>query len=942
MLNFIRKSKYYISIVIVLLAGSLHVYAEEIKKNINVVVVKNFPPHYSLNKTGKPQGFAIDSIEEIARLSGLKINYIIKNTWKEAAITLKTGEADLIPNIGLTQKRLEDFDFSIPIELSPISAFIRSEDKEIIRSHEDLKNRIIGIVEFNIGEKIAQKKGYTYRDYKEPETALIGLLSGDIDALIYPEFVMQSVALKSGIDNRIHILDNPFRTIKRAIAVKKDNTELILKLNTSINILKNSNTFDEIFIKWYGKEKPFWSNFRVKVAASIIVFLTIIITVLWRYYSLVNINKKLTKSISEKREVQNSLNKRQTYLHTLIETLPDLVWLKDPDGIYLSCNPRFEQFFGAKKDEIIGKTDYDFIDKKLAEFSRLKDKDAISAGMPSVTEEEITFASDGHHEIVETIKTPMLDSNGNLVGVLGIARDITERKKLADKLTKKETDLRETVNTMIDAVITIDESGKILTFNKSAETIFGYSKDEILANDINMLMPTSEADLHNKHVQNYLLSGKAKIIGIGREVLGKRKDGSEFPMRVSVAELTSDINGKRRFVGTCSDMTLYKQQEEQLHQSQKMKAVGKLTGGIAHDFNNILGIIIGYTELLKTKLADNPDMTKYVDEVKIAGERGTKLTKKLLSFSSQRPPETTIVDINTILKEEQDMLKKAMTAQINIKFNLEEPLWKISIDDNDLEDAIINMCLNSMHAMKMEGEITIETANEMIDNSKGSLLNLPKGEYVTLSVIDTGCGIKESDHNRIFEPFFTTKADNSSGLGLSQVYGFMKRSNGKVTVKSQSGKGASFTLYFPRYDDSHTITTNDDTSNVSILKGTETVLIIDDEPALLDVTAEILRQNGYKVFTANNADEALIILERESIALVLSDVVMPGMNGYQLTELIKLNHPHIQIQLASGFNDSHNLNMYDSNLHKNLLQKPFQSQTLLKRVRDLLDKGSSN
>ncbi len=384
------------------------------------------------------------------------------------------------------------------------------------------------------------------------------------------------------------------------------------------------------------------------------------------------------------------------------------------------------------------------------------------------------------------------------------------------------------------------------------------------------------------------------------------------------------------------DISARLQQEEHLRRSQKMHALGKLTGGIAHDYNNMLGVIIGYSEILELELSQQPKLAEYANRILHAGERGAKLTKTLLSFSRRKSIDAKRLDINTLLREEHDMIDKALTARINLKFDLSDDLWSAYLDSSDLEDAILNISINAMHAIQDSGQITFETSNESLDETNASILHIDPGEYVLLSITDTGTGMDSSTQEMIFEPFFSTKGDKGTGLGLSQVYGFVERSGGAVKVYSEPGHGTHFALYFPRHHESEY---DDKTveSNSEYFTGNETILVVDDEPALLDLTCGILSERGYNIQKAENGMQALEKLELSLIDLLLTDVIMPDIDGYQLAAIVRQKYPSIKIQLTSGFNYSRHVEMVDETLQKNLLKKPFNAQKLLRTIKGLLD-----
>jgi signal transduction histidine kinase/CheY-like chemotaxis protein len=381
---------------------------------------------------------------------------------------------------------------------------------------------------------------------------------------------------------------------------------------------------------------------------------------------------------------------------------------------------------------------------------------------------------------------------------------------------------------------------------------------------------------------------------------------------------------------------------QKLQLSQKMEALGKLTGGISHEYNNMLGIISGYCELIKQTVTDNTKLTKYANEIQHAGNRAAKLTSKLLAFSQERSANAEAVDINMLLKRQHDMLQKTLTISINLIYSLHEDLWQVWLDGSDMEDAVINLCINAMHAMNEHGKLTIETKNKNINQDEAVELNITPGEYVLLSFTDTGCGFDEKIKEKIFDPFFTTKGEFGTGLGLSIVYSFVQNSGGGVDVHSVEGEGTQFKFYFPRHNEG-LIDVDSKKHGLNKIgfkekeKEKENILLVDDEPLLLEVTSKILSLNGYNVFCAQDATGALSILKRESIHILISDVVMPNIDGYELATIIKEKYPDIKIQLVSGYSGSRKTDLIDFQLQKNMLHKPVDSEILLSRIRKLAE-----
>lgn len=533
---------------------------------------------------------------------------------------------------------------------------------------------------------------------------------------------------------------------------------------------------------------------------------------------------------------------------------------------------------------------------------------------------------------------PVKNDKGEVELLVWEGRDITSRKLAENTLKEQKTEQSLILNNLADAVITIDSRGKIQSFNSAAEKIFAYSVDEVMGKTINALMTSSDAGNHDQYMDKYSRGGKSKIIGIGRELSAKRKNGEIFPIHLSIAELPPAADGGKRFVASIQDLTQRKQQQEILQRSQKMDALGKLTGGIAHDYNNMLGVILGYCELLESALIAQEKHLGFLKQIRHASERGVMLTQKLLSYSRQKPADAEVIQLNRLLLAQQEMLAKTLTARIQLTMQLNAEQDSIKINLGDLEDCILNLCINAMHAMEDVGCLTLKTQSLNIDTQHAMVLNIPERQYVVLTVTDTGIGMSEEIKSRIFDPFFSTKGDKGTGLGLSQVYGFMERSKGAIKVSSEPGHGATFSLYFPVHTANNVISKPDNSQiPLDTVTGTETILVVDDEIALLELTKEILLQQGYQVLCADNASDAIELLGRHKVDLVLSDVIMPNMNGYQLARWIQQHHPHIHIQLISGFDNETVSSATDKILNAQRLSKPVKAEQLLSRIRKLLD-----
>ena len=610
-----------------------------------------------------------------------------------------------------------------------------------------------------------------------------------------------------------------------------------------------------------------------------------------------------------------------------------------PDLIVNGWNKAAEAMFGYSFAEVEGKTPH-FLAPEGLNLHLDHHMGGLKADTGSNTLVSKNLTKDDRIIYCQWYNAPFKDEAGELIGCDSILRDITAEREAQKALSVSEAEQRDILSSMLEALITVDETGAVLSFNKAAENLFGYSADEVVGLSVIQLIPEPLSSEFAQYMVEYLETGKPSKLGAGSEIHALRKNGELFPTRLSVAEFSTTKDGKRRFIATCQDLSQVKQQEEQLRRSQKMDALGKLTGGIAHDFNNMLGVVSGYSELLQGALTSQPKLAKYADEISHAGQRGAKLTQRLLAFARDDTglAITELVNINALLQSQQHMLEKTLTPRIALTLELEEDLWPVNVDSGELEDAVLNMCINAMHAMEHSDncQLSLRTRNEEIGLIDGQALQLPPGDYVLASITDTGCGMDKETREQIFDPFFSTKGTEGTGLGLSQVYGFVKQSRGAVKVYSELNQGTQFAFYFPRAQDSEQTKETEKITDTHASSKHASILIADDEPALLALNKEILSQQGYCVTAVENAREALEVLDKQAIDLLISDVIMPDMDGCQLLAIVHEKYPQVITQLASGFTGEHHTNDIIDNHPQDILHKPYTAKTLLNRVSELL------
>jgi len=481
------------------------------------------------------------------------------------------------------------------------------------------------------------------------------------------------------------------------------------------------------------------------------------------------------------------------------------------------------------------------------------------------------------------------------------------------------------------------ESGLFVDTNDNLLKMLGMTRERLFESNVNDISPSMQPDGHNsmklamEHI-SATLNGEKPVF----EWVLKTTNNELITTEIRLVELPS--SGNRLVRSSITDITLQKLQEEQLRRSQKMDAIGKITGGIAHDFNNMLGVISGYAELLGRSLEGDEKLLKYTAHILKASGRGAQLTKKLLGFSRIKADRVETTNINDEINDMSHMLEKTLTASITLKLDLADDCWDVFINKGDFEDVLLNMSINAMHAMPEGGKLLIKSENIVLSAPESLVNGLDAGEYVKLSISDNGIGMDAKTQAKVFDPFFTTKGSIGTGLGLSQVYGFVKRSGGVIKAYSELGLGTSFTLFIPSYHGAGVTLENNPVSFEGITPGgTETILVVDDEEALLSLCAEILSLQGYRVLTAGLAQDALDLLKTQAVDLIISDVILPEINGYKFASILAEEYPQIKIQLVSGFSDIVDNYGVNEKLESRLLHKPFSSGQLLTNVRALLD-----
>ena len=635
-----------------------------------------------------------------------------------------------------------------------------------------------------------------------------------------------------------------------------------------------------------------------------------------------HIESKLEKSNKQTRLSENRFR-------TLLDSSPDGILVTGPDGNIELVNAQMEKMFGYERSELIGKSTETLVpigsrDRHVAKresYSEAPLLRTIGSGLRLCGRRK-----DGSEFPVEISLSPV-EMEGRTVTMAAI-RDVTEIREVIDARLR----LASIVEASTDAIVQSGVDGAIVAWNTGAETMFGYSSEEIIGKPVTILLPP---DLAEERAMIVDALGRDESVEIP-ETVRVGKDGKRVDVSASFFSLKDSEGKVTSTVGIARDIGPHKEMERQFREAQRMDAIGKLAGGIAHDFNNILTVISGYASLIKDQLADRPDLQRSLEAQSRATERGATLIRELLAFSRKQRFDSQVLDLNGVVSELRKVLLRAVGEDVELITGLGSK-GHIEADPAQLEQVIVNLVINARHAMPQGGLLKLETSDVRLGEEEAAkLIDIETGPYVLLSVTDNGTGMDADTMTRIFEPFFSTKSKGEgTGLGLSAVYGIVKQSGGAIEVESEPGHGTVFRIFFPQAeparDDSEAPkeTTEED-------RGDETIFLLEDDEDVRVLASEVLRHSGYTILEVGTVEEARGVLRTEcSIDLVLTDVVMPDMSGPRFVDWVRANYRDVRVLYMSGYTDDA-LAARPVDKESHLLQKPFTPADLRRKVKQVL------
>ena len=636
----------------------------------------------------------------------------------------------------------------------------------------------------------------------------------------------------------------------------------------------------------------------------------------------------------------------------LLETLPDAVIAVDRDGTIIQVNSQAQELFGYSRSELIGqKVEVLVPESYRRQHHQHREGFAQTPKTRRMGAELDLYGRrrNGSQFPVEISLSPVATENGTFV--LSAIRDISDRKRIAEELRRANEELHRRTTEQLgeyrsrlaliidsseDAIISKDLDGTITSWNKGAEHIYGYTPEEVIGKHISLLAPGDRPE-EIPEILRKIARGESVE---QHESLRVTKDGRQLNVSVSVSPLR---DAKDVVVGAsviARDITAQKRAEGQLHQSQKMEAIGRLAGGVAHDFNNILGIINACNEFLRDRVDAVGEPSLYVENIRKAIERGSALTRQLLTFSRSSAIQPRVLDLNERLKDVGKLLRPLMGDDVEILIVSKSPAAVVEADPGQLDQIVVNLAVNARDAMPRGGKFILETAATKFDEDFAEQhQSMPAGKYVLLAVSDTGSGMDETTMSRIFEPFFTTKeTGKGTGLGLATVYGIVKQSAAHILVYSEPGHGTTFKIYLPSAEHKIGLAAKTEVETVAPKRQGTTILLAEDDEIMRSLTRKVLEEHGYTVVDVDDGKAALEWMESHpgSIDLLLTDVVMRRMSGPELAERLRASHPNLKVIFMSGYTGELIAERDVLKRGITLLEKPFSRTSLLNTIHTTL------
>ena len=887
----------------------------------------NYPPYEYLDEEGRPAGYNVDLTRAMARAVGLDVG-IRLGPWAEVREGLRQGEIDALQGMLYSPERDREFDFTQPHTVNHYVGVVRTRDAMPPSTVQELQNKRLVVQQGDIMHDFLRKNDLESRAVlvDAQEDALRELAGGQHDCALVSRLTAHYWIEQRGWDN-LTVGRRPLVSADYCYAVPDGHKAMRSILSKGLKILEQTGEYQRIHDKWLGVYQEdavdFATIFRYTVIVLLPLILILLVVLLWIWL--------LRRQVAEKtRAVEENLDRFQ-YVFEAANVGKSIT---QPDGsIY--PNQAYADFLGYTPAELEEKKWQD-----LTPAEDIQPTEDLLAPMLAGEKDAVRFEKRYRHKNgqirwADVSASLRRDAQGTPLYFMTTIVDITERKQTEEALRASEELQRAMIECSPVALYSVDRDGRVLTWNSSAERMFDWRADEV----IGRLLPIVPDDMREEFdgLRKQVMSGGSFF---GRELTRQDKEDNRIPIRLSSAPIRNDQDAIVGIMAAAEDVSEQARLSTQLSQAQKLESVGRLAGGVAHDYNNMLNVIIGYTELAREKLVPDDPLQEDLQEISDAARRSAEITRQLLAFARRQTIAPRVLDLNETVESMLKMLRRLIGEDIDLAWEPGAELWPVHMDPAQVDQVLANLLINARDAITGVGKITIETDNVRLDeNYAADRAGFVSGDYVLLAVSDDGGGMDKKTRNNLFEPFFTTKGvGHGTGLGLATVYGIVRQNDGFINVYSEPGQGATFKIYLPRHAGERAAAPAE--IPVQIPRGHgETILVAEDEEAVLQLTQKILTGLGYTVLTASSPTAALAMAEETTaIDLLMTDVVMPEMNGRELAEKVQALLPAgLKILFTSGYtaNVIAHHGILEEGVH--FIQKPFNRTDLAEKVREALE-----
>jgi len=895
---------------------------------------RNFPPYEFLDENGQPAGYNVDLTRAIASEMGLNVD-IRLGRWTERLEALEAGRIDIMQGMFYSPDRDLAFDFSQPHAVSHYVAVVRKGDAPAPESVADLSGKRIVVEQGDILHDFVIENGLDKQvaAVSDQEKALRELREGQHDCALVSLITAHYLTDKHGWSDLV-IGKKSIFAAGYCYASAKGQKAVLAQFSEGLKALDNTGEYRRIHDKWLGVYRDTSTSLTdaLRYSAIVIIPLSVIVllAVIWSW--------SLRRQVAEKTHaLQESLD-RFKYVFEAANVGKSITL---PTG-EVNANKAFADFLGYTQEELKGRKWQDLTPAEDIETIEKRIGRLLTGERRADRFEKRYVHKNGTLLWADVSVALRRDARGNPLYFMTTVVDITARKQAEEALRNSEEFQRAMIDCSPVALYTIDLDGNVLTWNASAERIFGWRAEEIMGRPL-PIVPAGKQEEFDALRRQILESGGF----FNKELIRSKKDGTLVPISLSVAPIRNDRDQTIGILSAAEDLSERKKIEaereklqSQLLQAQKMESVGRLAGGVAHDYNNMLSVIIGYAQFGMDKTDPEDELHADLQEILTAAERSTDITRQLLAFARKQTIDPKVLDLNDTLESMLKMIRRLIGEDIDLSWKPKPGVWPVKMDPSQLNQILVNLCVNARDAISGVGKITIETDNVRFDDAYcADHAGFIPGEYVLLAVSDDGRGMDRETLGKIFEPFYTTKGvGKGTGLGLSVIYGIVKQNEGFINVYSEPGKGTTFRLYFARHAE-ETGTVEAAAAEETPAGSGETLLVVEDEASILKLTRRILQGLGYSVLTAATPGEAVALAKEHDrdIHLLITDVVMPEMNGRDLAEKLQAEYPNLKVLYMSGYtaNVIAHHGVLDTDVH--FIQKPFSNTDLAVKVRKALN-----